>query len=158
MNGKRDDADQPSRANVIRIDFTNESEKNDVINCIKNINWKESALSFFAHFSWIGKTRRALNLFHFSIIKIVFEFVLFRLVARLIVLSLFASVRGWFIWPACISHIILIVIWHNGENYYFMDSLRLSFLHVFAYLYPLEKESDQKKHPRFSPLMYLTVS
>ncbi|XP_046656800.1 XK-related protein 6-like [Daphnia pulicaria] len=131
MNGKRDDAGQPSRSNVIRIDLTNESEKNDVINCIKNINCKESALSFFAHFSWI--------------------------VARLIVLSLFASFRGWVIWMACLAHIFLIVIWHRGENYYFMDSLRLSFLHVFAYLYPIEKESDQKKHPRFSPLMYLTA-
>jgi hypothetical protein len=72
---------------------------------------------------------------------------------------LFASVYGWIIWPACLAHLIPIFVWHWSENNYsFMDSMRLSFLHIFAYLYPIENESDKRKHPRFSPFMYQSVS
>ncbi|EFX75740.1 hypothetical protein DAPPUDRAFT_323100 [Daphnia pulex] len=103
----------------------------DAIDCYKTFNLKTSAILFSAHF--------------------------FGIVARFIALSLFTSVFGWIIWPACLAHLIPIFVWHRNENYSFMDSLRLSFLHVFAYLYPAERESDQKKHPRFSPVMYQTV-
>jgi hypothetical protein len=139
MNGKRDDAAQPSRSNVIRIDFTNDDETNEVIDCIKNINWKKNVLSFSSHFSWMGKPTVHERLFHFSIIKIVFEFVLFRLAARFMVLSLFATVHGWVIWLACLAHLVPILVLHKEKNYCFMDSLRLSFLHVFAYLYRTKK-------------------
>jgi hypothetical protein len=116
-----------------------------------------SAILFSAHLCWIGKSKQTRILFHYFYIKIN-KFVLFAIVARLIALSLFASVFGWIVVPVCLAHLIPIFVWHWRKNYRFMASLRLSFLHVFAYLYPAEKESDQKKHPRISPVMYQTVS
>ncbi|XP_046454117.1 XK-related protein 9-like [Daphnia pulex] len=110
-----------------RMSFLND----DAIDCYKTFNWKKRAILFSAHF--------------------------FGIIARFIALSLFTSVFGWIVWPACLAHLMPIFFWHRNENYGFMDSLRLSFLHVFAYLYPAEKVSDQKKHPRFSPVVYQTV-
>nr|CAH0106721.1 unnamed protein product [Daphnia galeata] len=105
---------------------------NIVIQYIGNINFKNIALLFSAHFFWI--------------------------VSRLIALSLFAFGCGWIIWVACVSHVMATFVWHwNENNYNFMDSLRLSFLHVFAYLYPLENESDRREYPRLSPVFYLFV-
>ncbi|XP_046461445.1 uncharacterized protein LOC124207855 [Daphnia pulex] len=127
---KGDNEDQENRSNGIVIDFQT-FPANPTINCIKLINWKQSALLFFAN--------------------------LFSIVARFTALSLFSSVYGWYIWPACFAHQITIFVLHWKKNYGFMDSLRLSFLHVFAYLHPLKTKLDQEKHPRFDPGRYLTI-
>ena len=79
-------------------------------------------------------------------------------VSRLIAFSFFTIGYGWIILPACFTHLILTFIWHLKQNYSLMDSMRLSFIHLFAYLYPLANESDKLKHPRISPAWYQTVS
>ncbi|EFX66524.1 hypothetical protein DAPPUDRAFT_323093 [Daphnia pulex] len=126
---KSGNSNQRNPSNGITIDYNNDA----AINCIKDVNWTNSAILCLANFLWI--------------------------VGRLMALSLFASAYGWIIWPVCIAHLIPIFVWHLETNYNFMDSLRLSFLHLFAYLYPTKKagEKEPDAHPRFSPAMYQSV-
>nr|CAH0113615.1 unnamed protein product [Daphnia galeata] len=121
--------EQDAESSGITIDY---DMNPTAINYIINTNWKKMARQFFAHFFWI--------------------------VSRLIALTMFAIGYGWIIFPIVSIHMAGVFIWHKKNNYGHLDSLRFSFLHIFAYLYPLENESDKRKHPRISPAWYQSVS
>jgi hypothetical protein len=145
---KRDNSSNPGF-----IDFGTDDAK-DAINCITETMWKkDSLLLFLANFSFISKNHSFISLIENSLI--IFDFLL---VGRLTAFSFFSFSHGWLIWTACLAHLFPISIWHYTQHYSVFDSMRLSFLHIFAYLYPSEKESVQVKHPRFSPAVYLFVS
>jgi hypothetical protein len=55
---KHGSANQRNRSNGITIDFNNDA----AINCIKDVNWTNSAILFLANFWWIGKLLKLLNL------------------------------------------------------------------------------------------------
>jgi hypothetical protein len=148
---KPNNGDQQNPSTII-VDF----ESNDTIDCITKTNWTKSAILFLANISLMGKLKRHLNVYLFPILKFVQN--LLSSVGRILALSLFASVYGWIIWPACLAHLIPIFVWHRTKNYSFTDSLRFSILHVITYLLPAKNESDKEKHPRISPAAYQTVS
>lgn len=127
-----------------------------VIHCIGNIKLKNIAFLFAANSFFMGKSKRALYIVNF-IHLIFFLNLLFALVLRLVALSLFASFYGWKIWLVCLVN-LMILFWSWKDNYSIGDSLRLSVLHIFACLIPLESESNRHEFRGFTHPFFLDVS
>lgn len=119
----------------------------------ENIHLLGTTVLFLAHLFGISKT----SIDNYS--SMIFNVLTF-LVARVIALSVFASVYKWLIWAVCLGHWVLMAIWlwlqktaacsTRTEEFFFC--LILAIIHVFTFF------NVKQDRTRFRYAFYYTVS
>lgn len=121
----------------------------------ENIHLLGTSVLFLAHLFGIGIIIQSITFIYWTLSNY-----LSRLVARVIALSVFASVYGWLIWAICLGHWILMAIWlwlqktaacsTRTEEFFFC--LILAIIHVFTFF------NVKPDRTRFRYAFYYTVS